>query len=89
MWAGAMWNAEFLLYGVLGIVVFGLSFPQAVAVIVVSNVFYLLTGLASRHAGAAGFVSGSDFSVILGLAVGGVLYWLLAGRAVRLRRRAR
>ena len=32
MWAGAIWNVEFLVYGVLGIVVFGLSFPQAVAV---------------------------------------------------------
>jgi len=25
MWAGAIWNVEFLVYGVLGIVVFGLS----------------------------------------------------------------
>jgi cytosine/uracil/thiamine/allantoin permease len=26
---------------------------------------------------------GSDFSVFIGLIVGGLLYWLLAGRAVR------
>jgi NCS1 family nucleobase:cation symporter-1 len=46
MWAGAIWNVEFLVYGVLGIVVFGLSFTQAVAVIVAGNVSYMLTGLA-------------------------------------------
>jgi nucleobase:cation symporter-1, NCS1 family len=54
MWAGAVWNVEFLVYGVLAIVVFGLSFPQAVAVIVVGNGCYLLTGLASLQGPQAG-----------------------------------
>jgi len=54
MWAGAIWNVEFLVYGVLGIVVFGLSFTQAVVVIVVGNVSYLLTGLASLQGPQAG-----------------------------------
>jgi hypothetical protein len=34
---------------------------------------------AARHGGPFG----SDFSVFIGLIVGGVVYWLLAGRAVR------
>jgi nucleobase:cation symporter-1, NCS1 family len=54
MWAGAIWNVEFLVYGVLGIVVFGLSFTQAVIVIVAGNVSYLLTGLASLQGPQAG-----------------------------------
>jgi nucleobase:cation symporter-1, NCS1 family len=54
MWAGAIWNVEFLLYGVLGIVVFGLSFTQAVIVILIGNLFYLLTGLASLQGPQAG-----------------------------------
>ncbi len=54
MWAGAIWNVEFLLYGVLGVVVFGLSFPQAVLVIVVGNLSYVLTGLASVQGPRAG-----------------------------------
>lgn len=54
MWAGAIWNVEFLVYGVLGIVVFGLSFVQAVIVIVAGNVSYLLTGLASLQGPQAG-----------------------------------
>ncbi|MDR2987158.1 MAG: cytosine permease, partial [Nocardiopsaceae bacterium] len=54
MWAGAIWNVEFLVYGVLGIVVFGLSFTQAVIVIVAGNLSYLLTGLASLQGPQAG-----------------------------------
>jgi NCS1 family nucleobase:cation symporter-1 len=54
MWAGAIWNVEFLVYGVLGIVVFGLSFAQAVVVIVVGNTTYVLTGLASLQGPKAG-----------------------------------
>ncbi len=54
MWAGAIWNVEFLLYGVLGIVIFGLSFTQAVIVIVVGNLFYVLTGLTSLQGPRAG-----------------------------------
>jgi len=54
MWAGAVWNVEFLVYGALAIVVFGLSFAQAVLVIAIGNVFYLLTGLASLQGPEAG-----------------------------------
>jgi NCS1 nucleoside transporter family len=46
MWAGAIWNVEFLVYGAL-IVSFGLSFWQAVLAILVGNVFYSLLGFAS------------------------------------------
>jgi purine-cytosine permease-like protein len=54
MWAGGIWNVEFLVYGVLGVVVFGLSFTQAVLVIIAGNVSYVLTGLASLQGPMAG-----------------------------------
>jgi nucleobase:cation symporter-1, NCS1 family len=54
MWAGAVWNVEFVVYGGLAVVVFGLSFAQAVVVIVLGNLFYLLTGLASLQGPRAG-----------------------------------
>jgi NCS1 family nucleobase:cation symporter-1 len=54
MWAGAVWNVEYVVYGTLVIVVFGLSFAQAVPVIIIGNLFYLLTGLASLQGPAAG-----------------------------------
>ena len=53
MWAGAIWNVEFLVYGAL-IVSFGLSFWQAVATILVGNVFYVFLGLASLWGPEAG-----------------------------------
>jgi NCS1 family nucleobase:cation symporter-1 len=46
LWAGAMWNVEYLVYGAL-IMSFGLSFAQAVVAIVVGNAFYAFLGLAS------------------------------------------
>jgi nucleobase:cation symporter-1, NCS1 family len=54
MWAGAVWNIEFLIYGALAVVVFGLSFAQAVVVILMGNLFYVLTGLASLQGPQAG-----------------------------------
>ncbi len=54
MWAGAIWNVDFLVCGVLGIVVFGLSFTQAVVVIAAGNVSCALTGLASLQGPQAG-----------------------------------
>ena len=54
MWAGAIWNVEFLVYGVLAVVLFGLSFTQAVLIIVVGNLSYVLTGLASLQGPRAG-----------------------------------
>jgi len=46
LWAGAVFNVEFLFYGVL-IMTFGLSVPQAVAAILIGNLFYALLGFAS------------------------------------------
>ena len=54
MWAGAVWNIEYVVYGALAIVVYGLSFAQAVVVILIGNVFYGLTGLASVQGPQAG-----------------------------------
>ena len=54
MWAGAVWNVEFVVYGALAIVAFGLSFAQAVVIIIIGNLFYFLTGLASVQGPEAG-----------------------------------
>jgi nucleobase:cation symporter-1, NCS1 family len=54
MWAGAVWNVEFLIYGTLAVIVFGLSFAQAVLIILIGNLFYVLTGLASLQGPQAG-----------------------------------
>ena len=54
MWAGAVWNVEFVVYGALAVVIFGLSFAQAVVVILIGNLFYVLTGLASLQGPQAG-----------------------------------
>jgi purine-cytosine permease-like protein len=56
MWAGAVWNVEFVVYGGLAIIL-GLSFAQAIVVILIGNLFYLLTGLASLQGPAAGTTS--------------------------------
>jgi len=53
MWAGAIWNVEFLVYGAL-IVSFGLSFWQAVVAILVGNLFYAVLGWASLPGPATG-----------------------------------
>jgi NCS1 family nucleobase:cation symporter-1 len=54
MWAGAVWNVEFLIYGAIAVVFLGLSFAQAVVIILIGNLFYLLTGLASVQGPQAG-----------------------------------
>ena len=54
MWAGAVWNVEFVVYGALAVLVFKLSFAQAVLIILIGNLFYLLTGLASLQGPEAG-----------------------------------
>jgi len=46
MWAGGIWNVEFLVYGAL-IVAFGLTFWQAVFAILLGNVVYVFLGAAS------------------------------------------
>jgi nucleobase:cation symporter-1, NCS1 family len=54
MWAGAVWNVSFLIDGTLLVVIFGLSFAQAVVIILVGNLLYVLTGLASLQGPRAG-----------------------------------
>ena len=56
LWAGAIWNVEFLVYGAL-IMSFGLSFWQAVFAIVVGNISYALLGLASLQGPETGTTS--------------------------------
>jgi NCS1 family nucleobase:cation symporter-1 len=46
MWAGALCNVEYVVYGAL-IMSFGLRFWQAAVVIVIGNLSYLITGLGS------------------------------------------
>jgi len=53
MWAGAIWNIEFVVYGAL-IVSFGLSFYQAVLAILVGNLVYAFLGWASLPGPDAG-----------------------------------
>ena len=44
LWSGAVFNVEYLFYGTL-VMTFGLSVPQAVAVILIGNVSYAAAGL--------------------------------------------
>ncbi len=53
MWAGALFNVEYVVYGAL-IISFGLKFWQAALVIVVGNLSYLITGVGSLQGPAAG-----------------------------------
>jgi nucleobase:cation symporter-1, NCS1 family len=53
LWAGAVFNVEFLFYGTL-IMTFGLSVTQAILVIIVGNLFYSLLGFASLQGPKAG-----------------------------------
>ncbi|HEX3830373.1 MAG TPA: cytosine permease [Solirubrobacteraceae bacterium] len=53
MWAGALFNVEYVVYGAL-IISFGLSFWQAALVILVGNLSYLVAGVGSLQGPAAG-----------------------------------
>jgi NCS1 family nucleobase:cation symporter-1 len=53
MWAGALFNVEYVVYGAL-IMSFGLRFWQAALVIVVGNLSYLVAGLGSLQGPRAG-----------------------------------
>ena len=53
MWAGALFNVEYIVYGAL-IVSFGLAFWQAALVVVIGNLSYLITGIGSLQGPAAG-----------------------------------
>jgi len=55
MWTGAIWNVEYVVYGTLLVAIFGLSFAQAVPVIIIGGIgSYLLTGLTSLQGPQAG-----------------------------------
>ena len=53
MWAGALFNVEYVVYGAL-IVSFGLSLWQAAVVILIGNLSYVVAGLGSLQGPAAG-----------------------------------
>jgi NCS1 family nucleobase:cation symporter-1 len=53
MWAGALFNVEYVVYGAL-IMAFGLRFWQAAVVIIVGNLSYLVSGLGSLQGPRAG-----------------------------------
>ncbi|MFL5863789.1 MAG: purine-cytosine permease family protein [Solirubrobacteraceae bacterium] len=53
MWAGALFNVEYVVYGAL-IVSFGLTFWQAALVIVIGNLSYIITGVGSLQGPQAG-----------------------------------
>jgi nucleobase:cation symporter-1, NCS1 family len=53
MWAGALFNVEYVVYGAL-IMSFGLRFWQAALVVVVGNLSYIITGLGSLQGPRAG-----------------------------------
>ncbi len=53
MWSGAIVNFETLVYGAV-LMSFGVTFPQAVVIIVVGNLSYLLLGLTSLQGPGAG-----------------------------------
>jgi purine-cytosine permease-like protein len=54
MWAGAVWNVEFVYYGAIAVVFLGLSFTQALLITLLGNLSYVLTGLASVQGPRAG-----------------------------------
>src|SRR6201992_602955 len=53
MWAGALFNVEYVVYGAL-IISFGLAFWQAALVIVIGNLSYVITGIGSLQGPRAG-----------------------------------
>ncbi len=54
MWAGALFNVEYVTYGAILIVGFGLRFWQAAIVILVGNLSYVIAGLGSLQGPKAG-----------------------------------
>src|SRR6202161_3062152 len=53
LWSGAVFNVEYFYYGTL-VMFLGLSVLQAVAVILIGNLFYVVLGLASLQGPQAG-----------------------------------
>lgn len=54
MWAGALFNVEYVVYGALLVVAFGLRFWQAAVIVLVGNLSYVVTGLGSLQGPRAG-----------------------------------
>ena len=54
MWAGALFNVEYVVYGALLIVAFGLRFWQALVVVLAGNLSYVVNGLGSLQGPRAG-----------------------------------
>src|ERR1700690_2153609 len=54
MWAGASFQIEYFVYGVILMAFFGLDFAQAVFVIIVGNISFLLLGVSSLQGPDAG-----------------------------------
>lgn len=54
MWAGGITNIEIFIYGVILMAFFGVTFYQAIAIILVGNLSYLLLGLTSLQGPDAG-----------------------------------
>ena len=98
MWAGALFNVEYVVYGAL-IMSFGLRFWQAALIIVVGNLSYLVAGLGSLQgprAGTAAFtinrapfgpngakvIAGFNWMTQVGYEVEGLALVVLAGLAL-------
>src|SRR6202042_807895 len=98
MWAGALFNVEYVVYGAL-IMSFGLRFWQAALVIIVGNLSYLIAGLGSLQgpqAGTAAFtinrapfgprgakaIAGFNWMTQVGYEVEGLALIVLAGLAL-------
>ncbi len=98
MWAGALFNVEYVVYGAL-IMSFGLRFWQAAVVVVVGNLSYIITGLGSLQgprAGTAAFtinrapfgpvgaklIAGFNWITQVGYEIEGLALVVLAGLAL-------
>ncbi|HET9125225.1 MAG TPA: cytosine permease [Solirubrobacteraceae bacterium] len=98
MWAGALLNVEYVVYGAL-IMSFGLRFWQAALVIVLGNLSYLIAGLGSLQgprAGTAAFtinrapfgpngakvIAGFNWMTQVGFEIEGLALVVLAGLAL-------
>jgi NCS1 family nucleobase:cation symporter-1 len=98
MWAGALFNVEYVVYGAL-IMSFGLRFWQAALVIVVGNLSYIITGIGSLQgprAGTAAFtinrapfgplgarlIAGFNWITQVGYEIEGLALVVLAGLAL-------
>ena len=98
MWAGALFNVEYVVYGAL-IMSFGLRFWQAAVVIVIGNLSYLVAGLGSLQGPKAGtaaftinrapfgpngakFIAGFNWMTQVGYEVEGLALIVLAGLAL-------